>query len=121
MRGWRKALAALAIVAGSGALLAQDLVPRVVEPAPAESAEAGEDVPVSPPLGAAELTTADVDAWLDGFMPYAIESGDIAGAVVVVVKDGAIANVGRLTEEFLREKGAPIIRQCVKEHIRNEE
>ena len=90
MRGWRKALAALAIVAGSGALLAQDLVPRVVEPAPAESAEAGEDVPVSPPLGAAELTTADVDAWLDGFMPYAIESGDIAGAVVVVVKDGAV-------------------------------
>ena len=97
MRGWRKALAALAIVAGSGALLAQDLVPRVVEPAPAESAEAGEDVPVSPPLGAAELTTADVDAWLDGFMPYAIESGDIAGAVVVVVKDGAV-----LTQRVMR-------------------
>jgi CubicO group peptidase (beta-lactamase class C family) len=32
----------------------------------------------------------DVEAWLDGFMPYALERGDIAGAVVVVVKDGAV-------------------------------
>ena len=37
-----------------------------------------------PQTGAHELTQADVDAWLDGFMPYAIDSGDIAGAVVVV-------------------------------------
>jgi CubicO group peptidase (beta-lactamase class C family) len=34
------------------------------------------------------LTQADVDAWLDGFMPYALKAGDIPGAVVVVVKDG---------------------------------
>lgn len=37
-----------------------------------------------------ELTQQDVDAWLDGFMPYAMYQGDIAGAVVVVVKDGAV-------------------------------
>ncbi len=36
------------------------------------------------------LTTADVDAWLDGYMPYALKTGDIAGAVVVVVKDGEV-------------------------------
>jgi CubicO group peptidase (beta-lactamase class C family) len=36
------------------------------------------------------LTTQDVDAWLDGYMPYALKKGDIAGAVVVVVKDGQI-------------------------------
>src|SRR5689334_21275878 len=35
-----------------------------------------------------DLTKADVDAWLDGYMPYAIKSGGIPGAVVVVVKDG---------------------------------
>jgi CubicO group peptidase (beta-lactamase class C family) len=35
-----------------------------------------------------DLTKADVDAWLDGYMPYALKSGDIPGAVVVVVKDG---------------------------------
>lgn len=39
---------------------------------------------------AAVLEKADVDAWLDGFLPYAIDAGDIAGAVVVVVKDGKV-------------------------------
>jgi CubicO group peptidase (beta-lactamase class C family) len=39
---------------------------------------------------AAPMTTADVDAWLDGYMPAAIAKADIAGAVVVVVKDGQI-------------------------------
>ena len=34
------------------------------------------------------LERADTESWLDGFMPYALESGDVAGAVVVVVKDG---------------------------------
>ena len=34
------------------------------------------------------LTKADVDGWLDGYMPYALHTGDIPGAVVVVVKDG---------------------------------
>lgn len=36
------------------------------------------------------LTTDDANAWLDGYMPYALHSADIAGAVVVIVKDGAI-------------------------------
>jgi CubicO group peptidase (beta-lactamase class C family) len=36
------------------------------------------------------LDKADVDAWLDGYMPYALQRGDAAGAVVVVVKDGKI-------------------------------
>ena len=36
------------------------------------------------------LTAADAEAYLDGFMPYALKSGDIAGAVVVVVKDGQV-------------------------------
>ena len=35
-----------------------------------------------------DLTKADVDAWLDGYMPYALKAGAIPGAVVVVVKDG---------------------------------
>ena len=36
------------------------------------------------------LTAEDADAWLDGYMPYALHSGDIAGAVVAIVKDGKI-------------------------------
>lgn len=42
------------------------------------------------PLFRARLTKDDVDAWLDGFVPYAIDEGDIAGAVIVVVKDGKV-------------------------------
>jgi len=36
------------------------------------------------------LTADDVNAWLDGYMPYALATGDLAGAVVAVVKDGQI-------------------------------
>ena len=36
------------------------------------------------------LTRADLEPWLDGFMPYALKRADIAGAVVVVVKDGQV-------------------------------
>jgi CubicO group peptidase (beta-lactamase class C family) len=36
------------------------------------------------------LTKADADAWLDGYMPYALRTADIPGAVVVVVKDGKV-------------------------------
>jgi CubicO group peptidase (beta-lactamase class C family) len=44
---------------------------------------------------APQLTRADVEAWLDGFLPYAMSTGDIAGGVVTVVKDGEVlANKG---------------------------
>src|SRR5580700_7490993 len=39
---------------------------------------------------AVALTADDVNAWLDGYLPYALHTGDIAGAVVAVVKDGKI-------------------------------
>jgi CubicO group peptidase (beta-lactamase class C family) len=42
----------------------------------------------APAEGPHDLTKADVDAWLDGYMPYALKVGAIPGAVVVVVKDG---------------------------------
>lgn len=47
--------------------------------------------PVETPDGGVHaLTKTDVDAWLDGFMPYALGDGGIVGAVVSVVKDGDI-------------------------------
>jgi len=52
--------------------------------------------PESPPPAAAaaptavSLTAADLDSWLDGYLPYALKTGDIAGAVVAVVKDGEV-------------------------------
>ena len=36
------------------------------------------------------LDKDDLAAWLDGYVPYALKSGDIAGATVVVVKDGKV-------------------------------
>ncbi|HEY0748908.1 MAG TPA: serine hydrolase domain-containing protein, partial [Steroidobacteraceae bacterium] len=36
------------------------------------------------------FTAADAEAWLDGYMPYALRSGDVAGAVVVLVKDNQV-------------------------------
>lgn len=38
----------------------------------------------------AALTKADVESYLDGLVPYALQRGDIAGAVVAVVKDGEV-------------------------------
>ena len=50
----------------------------------------GETASPTAPAGLDKLTKSDVDTWLDGYMPYALARGDIAGAVVVVVKDGAV-------------------------------
>src|SRR5678810_811884 len=42
----------------------------------------------SPAAAAPALAKPDLDAWLDGYMPYALKAAGIPGAVVVVVKDG---------------------------------
>jgi CubicO group peptidase (beta-lactamase class C family) len=60
------------------------------ETAPAKAATAAATAPPAVPAPAAALTQQDVDAWLDGYIPYALASADIAGAVVVVVKDGQV-------------------------------
>jgi CubicO group peptidase (beta-lactamase class C family) len=54
-------------------------------PPPAHAATAA-----AAPAAVHPLAAADVDAWLDGFMPDELATGDIAGAVVVVVKDGQV-------------------------------
>lgn len=51
---------------------------------------AKEQAPPAPVSGTSSLTGADLEAWLDGLLPYALERGDIPGGVVVVVKDGQI-------------------------------
>ncbi len=43
-----------------------------------------------PPPTPHPLQKADIDTWLDGLVPYALDSGDLAGAVVTVVADGEI-------------------------------
>lgn len=36
------------------------------------------------------LILSDLEAWTDGYLPFAMQREDIVGAVVVVVKDGKI-------------------------------
>jgi CubicO group peptidase (beta-lactamase class C family) len=82
-------LAALAAWHVSIAAAQQPLSPErksvVAAPtAPVTTAEAGTSAADRP------LTAEDLKPWLDGYMPYALHSADIAGAVVTVVKDGQV-------------------------------
>ncbi|MET0535168.1 MAG: serine hydrolase domain-containing protein [Steroidobacter sp.] len=65
------------------ATAAEDVLPT--SPAPPPNVTSA-DVPIS---DAKPLTQEDLAAWLDGFLPYALTTGDVAGAVVAVVKDGS--------------------------------
>src|SRR5580658_7944294 len=46
--------------------------------------------PATAAAPAQALTAEDANAWLDGYLPYALRTGDIAGAVVAIVKDGQV-------------------------------
>src|SRR5690606_18891585 len=69
------------------AAVTPDAVPPPALPDPADGPAA---MAPAPAAGTPVLERGDVEAWLDGFMPYALAAGDIAGAVVVVVKDGQV-------------------------------
>jgi CubicO group peptidase (beta-lactamase class C family) len=80
----------LALGASPVALRAQQSAAPLVPPGPTTPTPAQvAPAPATPPTGPA-LTAEDAGSWLDGIMPYAIARGDIAGAVVVVVKDGQV-------------------------------
>lgn len=63
---------------------------EIGEAAPSEAVPAPVLPEVTSEPGMPQLTRSDVDAWLDGVMPYALKEADIVGAVVTVVKDGEI-------------------------------
>src|SRR4051812_13137007 len=82
-------LSAMLAVAASSANAQGPLPPT---PAPAQQQQDAKSAPTLPaePAAAKALTKDDVDAWLDGYLPFALGVGDLAGAVVTVVKDGQI-------------------------------
>tara|TARA_R110002033_G_scaffold169344_2_gene209993 strand:- start:17184 stop:19235 length:2052 start_codon:yes stop_codon:yes gene_type:complete len=61
-------------------------------PAPLPTVSTATNVPDTeePATGPEALTAGDLDAWLDGFMMTTLDQGKIAGAEVVVVKDGQV-------------------------------
>ncbi|WP_313536994.1 serine hydrolase domain-containing protein [Sphingomonas sp.] len=81
--GWLGALAAATIGLAAPAQQPKPATPPTVPNSAAQAAP-------PPAQGTHTLTGADVTAWLDGYMPYALHSGDVAGAVVTVVRDGQV-------------------------------
>jgi CubicO group peptidase (beta-lactamase class C family) len=84
----------IALFLGALALPVTAQSPKELNPAsplaPAVHASASTTPAPSLPTAGAQLTKADADSFLDGFVPYAIDQADIAGGVVVVVKDGQV-------------------------------
>jgi CubicO group peptidase (beta-lactamase class C family) len=85
---WKRSLIMLAagLLGIAAGVPAFTQAPAPLTPVPQTPAPA----PAGPQSAAPSLTKADADAWLDGFMPYALARGDVAGAVVVIVKDGQV-------------------------------
>lgn len=78
-------LVAIATLPLAAQLSAQGPAPQPPAPGPAQAAGAA---PSMAEAGAAAvpLDAGDLEAWLDGLIPYALDQGKIAGAVVVVVR-----------------------------------
>lgn len=72
------------------ALLAPVHARQAAVPAPDPAAEPSAQAATTPASPAGRLTAADLEAWLDGLIPYVLEQADVAGSVVVVVKDGQV-------------------------------
>ena len=91
MKGCLKGYWLAALVASHvGVAAAQQ--PLSPEQKPVVAAPATPVTPAGASTSAADrsLTAEDLEPWLDGFMPAALHSADIAGAVVTVVKDGQV-------------------------------
>lgn len=87
-----KLFALLPLVMMLGTAASKPATPLAPAIAPKPAAEAQKAAPpVTTPLApSATLTKQDVDSWLDGFVSFALKRGDLAGAVIVVVKDGQV-------------------------------
>lgn len=81
------ALAVLTLSFTPAAQLAAQEGPELVPPEPGEELVLPEAASEPAPSG---LSRPDLEAWLDGFMTYALPRSGIAGAVVVVVRDGEV-------------------------------
>ena len=79
-------LAYILIFAVAVSAAAQKEQPKPPVPQLSASAQA----PSASAIATHQLSPADLEAFLDGFVPYALKNADIAGLTLVVVKDGQI-------------------------------
>src|SRR5690606_41999004 len=83
MSRMRGSVAVLAVALLTGRAFGDDDVPSTNRPAAQAQSEA-------PATRQSQLTHQDLEAWLDGTLPATLRRDGIAGAVVVVVKDGQV-------------------------------
>src|SRR3546814_11812103 len=84
MRFIRKAMIGLA------ALAALPLAAQGPVPAPAAKTTEATVPAAKTQAEPAPLAPKDLEAWMDGYLPYALERGRIPGSVVVVVRGGQL-------------------------------
>ena len=77
---------AVLLAAGAFPGAGQKVQAQPLAPQPATAAKVAQGNPTRSP----ELTPTDLEAFLDGFVPYALKNGDIAGMTLAVVKDGQV-------------------------------
>jgi CubicO group peptidase (beta-lactamase class C family) len=75
--------------------LAVSVRPQVPKPArplkpDAQTRPSGDKTPPATPSGIHELNPADLEAFFDGILPLQLERSDVAGASVLVMKDGRL-------------------------------
>jgi CubicO group peptidase (beta-lactamase class C family) len=80
-----KRLIVAVICLASGVGMAQ-----VSQPAPTAPDTSLPSLPANGSTAPPALTADDLGTFFDGFVPFAIQRGDIAGGVIVVVKDGSV-------------------------------
>jgi CubicO group peptidase (beta-lactamase class C family) len=86
-----KLKALLLVVGFSAATFAADPTVPLSPPAtPATDSTTAPTTPDASNSSGVPLTKADVDVWLDGYVPYALRTADIPGVVITIVKDGQI-------------------------------
>src|SRR5208283_4948827 len=84
LSSWILAYILIFAVAVSAAAQKEQPKPQVPQPSPSAQA------PSAGAIATHQLSPADLEAFLDGFVPYALKNADIAGLTLVVVKDGQI-------------------------------
>jgi CubicO group peptidase (beta-lactamase class C family) len=78
-----------ALLAGAGSLAGEAPKPKGPPAVPPGPPAAVASAPAAP-QPSASLTAADVESFLDGLVPAQLGPADVAGAVIVVVKDGQV-------------------------------
>src|SRR6188768_4543267 len=90
MGGVMSKFKALILITAGFSSAAFPIEPSVPLSPPPNAASAAATADSQQVEGAVPLTKADVDVWLDGYLPYALRTADIPGVVVTVVKDGQL-------------------------------